>query len=188
MSLTSSYFDLQVNIDRICVAVRIQTVPLVQHVSLAVWDFLTVWTPWLVLSGQPNTFCVTKTEHLMSVPVNWGCLIPWKEYVITNCDQVGVQFYISFHTIFFSQDILLVNFEHNFISIVGNKYCQANPSSIVAHPANCAQYFNCSQRNTRLGGYLLECPYPLLFSTVSNSCQNFTITSCNSRFEPQAPC
>lgn len=36
MSLTSSYFDLQVNIDRICVAVRIQTVPLVQHVSLAV--------------------------------------------------------------------------------------------------------------------------------------------------------
>ncbi|XP_062614312.1 uncharacterized protein LOC134276046 [Saccostrea cucullata] len=70
----------------------------------------------------------------------------------------------------------------------GERYCQSNPGSVVPHPANCAQYYNCSQRNTRLGGYLMECPYPQLFSTISHSCQDFTTTQCHSRFEPKSPC
>lgn len=71
---------------------------------------------------------------------------------------------------------------------LADRYCQANPGSIVAHSANCAQYYNCSQKNTRLGGYLMECPYPQLFSMITTSCQNFTTTDCQNRFEPQAPC
>lgn len=72
--------------------------------------------------------------------------------------------------------------------VIGDRYCQANPGSIVAHPGNCAQYYNCSQKNTKLGGYLMECPYPNLFSKITNSCQNFNSTVCQNRFEPQAPC
>nr|XP_022322146.1 uncharacterized protein LOC111123822 isoform X3 [Crassostrea virginica] len=72
--------------------------------------------------------------------------------------------------------------------LIADRYCQANPGSIVAHSANCAQYYNCSQKNTRLGGYLMECPYPQLFSMITTSCQNFTTTDCQNRFEPQAPC
>ncbi|KAL3884669.1 hypothetical protein ACJMK2_024787, partial [Sinanodonta woodiana] len=67
-------------------------------------------------------------------------------------------------------------------------YCKANPDEIVPATDNCAQFFNCSTRQTHLGNHRVECPYPDLFSTLTHSCQNFTTVHCNARPEPEAPC
>lgn len=67
-------------------------------------------------------------------------------------------------------------------------YCRAHPTAVVAHPWNCAQFFNCSHRQSRLGGYLDECPYPMLYSTEKQICSNFTAVNCKSRPEPKGPC
>lgn len=67
-------------------------------------------------------------------------------------------------------------------------YCHAYPTAVVAHPWNCAQFFNCSHRQSRLGGYLDECPYPMLYSTEKQICSNFTAVNCKSRPEPKGPC
>ncbi|GFR80879.1 chitin binding beak protein 1 [Elysia marginata] len=36
--------------------------------------------------------------------------------------------------------------------------------------------------------YLLECPYPGLFSTQTGTCQDFRAVTCGEREEPKAPC
>ena len=36
--------------------------------------------------------------------------------------------------------------------------------------------------------YLVECPYPDLFSTQAGSCQDHRMVSCGEREEPKAPC
>ena len=66
------------------------------------------------------------------------------------------------------------------------KYCVANPSAIVAHVKNCAQYYDCRQAVG--GSYLRECRYPQLFDDINNTCKNFSDVTCSIRFEPQAPC
>lgn len=67
-------------------------------------------------------------------------------------------------------------------------FCQANPSSIKPDPDNCARYFNCSQQNTSLGSYKMECSYPDLFSPATLKCQQFDTVACAARKEPKAPC
>ena len=75
-----------------------------------------------------------------------------------------------------------------FISVDAVDYCAANPSDIVPTPDNCAQYYNCTKKNTRIGGHVMECKYPDLFSTQNRSCQSFETVHCAKRMEPQAPC
>lgn len=67
-------------------------------------------------------------------------------------------------------------------------FCQANPSSIKPDPDNCARYYNCSQLNSTLGSYKMECPYPDLFSVATLRCQQFDTVTCTTRKEPKAPC
>ncbi|KAK3095139.1 hypothetical protein FSP39_010723 [Pinctada imbricata] len=70
-------------------------------------------------------------------------------------------------------------------------YCEANPTSVIPHPNNCAQYIDCRQRNTPLGNYKQECPYPMLVSptdTTGTPCQSFEAVQCGSRPEPMSPC
>ena len=67
-------------------------------------------------------------------------------------------------------------------------YCAANPSEIVATPDNCAQYYNCTERQTTIGDHMMECKYPDLFSRKNHTCQNFETVQCTTRREPQAPC
>ena len=75
------------------------------------------------------------------------------------------------------------------LSVDAVDYCAANPTDIVPTPDNCAQYYNCTERNTFLGNHTKECKYPDLFSTQTNACQNFETVHCaKSRTEPQAPC
>ncbi|KAK3583070.1 hypothetical protein CHS0354_004015 [Potamilus streckersoni] len=73
------------------------------------------------------------------------------------------------------------------ISVDVPDYCAANPSAIVADEDDCAQFFNCSDPNSR-NGTAMECKYPDLFSRLTMHCEVFTNTSCDSRMEPQAPC
>ncbi|KAL5005503.1 hypothetical protein ScPMuIL_018959 [Solemya velum] len=67
-------------------------------------------------------------------------------------------------------------------------YCVENPTEVVPSPGNCAQYYDCRQQNTPLGDYLQECPYPMLYSTLSRGCQPFPAVNCETREEPQSPC
>ncbi|XP_061184903.1 uncharacterized protein LOC133192909 isoform X1 [Saccostrea echinata] len=71
-------------------------------------------------------------------------------------------------------------------------YCKSNPSAVVPHPDNCHQYIDCRQKNTPLGNYLQECPYPLLVSendtNTGTPCQPFDLVSCGLRMEPVSPC
>jgi hypothetical protein len=69
-----------------------------------------------------------------------------------------------------------------------DSFCRANPTSLKPHPSNCAQYYNCSDVNSRYGRYLEECTYPDLFSSVTMRCQKFQTVSCDAKHEPKAPC
>ncbi|XP_062578131.1 uncharacterized protein LOC134240032, partial [Saccostrea cucullata] len=53
---------------------------------------------------------------------------------------------------------------------------------------NCAQYINCTSKNSKLGNYRHECAYPDLFSDVTFNCEKFQSVVCKNRTEPQAPC
>ena len=68
------------------------------------------------------------------------------------------------------------------------EYCRKNPDVIASNPINCAQYFDCSAKSLKEGTFLRECPYPMLFSDVTKTCQNFTDVQCGRRMEPTDPC
>ena len=67
-------------------------------------------------------------------------------------------------------------------------YCRAHPGTVLPHPTNCARYFRCPTSKFDSITYQEECTYPALYSTVSQSCQNFSSVSCGGRQEPQTPC
>ena len=67
-------------------------------------------------------------------------------------------------------------------------YCNVYPNALLPHPENCAQFFDCRQRNTALGNYLRECPYLQLYSIQDKRCHNYQTITCRTRFEPKAPC
>ncbi|KAL4228860.1 hypothetical protein ACF0H5_011900 [Mactra antiquata] len=69
-----------------------------------------------------------------------------------------------------------------------NELCFANPTAILPHPSNCAQYFDCSRSNTKYGHYLLECTYPMLFNAQTLQCEDFQTVTCQNKFEPKSPC
>ncbi|KAK3589928.1 hypothetical protein CHS0354_034946 [Potamilus streckersoni] len=69
-----------------------------------------------------------------------------------------------------------------------NPFCQANPTSVVASPLSCAQYFSCANKVTLLGNYKLECSYPQLFSVNAGRCVPYNEVNCVERFEPKEPC
>ena len=68
-------------------------------------------------------------------------------------------------------------------------FCAERPMDAMAHPTECAQYYDCRQRGTRLGEtYLAECPYPQLFDPELAACVDYTLANCGMRREPIAPC
>ncbi|KAJ8316011.1 LOW QUALITY PROTEIN: hypothetical protein KUTeg_006025 [Tegillarca granosa] len=68
-----------------------------------------------------------------------------------------------------------------FLSGDMSSFCKANPQTVVPHPNNCGQYYNCSVQS-KYGNFLQECHYPDLFDEVTLTCVNFTTTSCNSEY------
>ena len=59
---------------------------------------------------------------------------------------------------------------------------------MMAHPTQCAQFYDCSRPASLYGTYLHECQYPQMFDDVSGTCADFTAVNCGSRYEPKAPC
>lgn len=67
-------------------------------------------------------------------------------------------------------------------------YCQHNPGTVLPHPDNCGQFYNCSSVYTSLGSYIEECSYPKLFDINFRTCLYYTQVNCDKRIEPQGPC
>ena len=65
-------------------------------------------------------------------------------------------------------------------------YCVLHPTAVLASPANCAVYFNCSSSPSN--GFMAECPYPQLYDPATQACGDFELVSCDRRPEPMAPC
>lgn len=70
---------------------------------------------------------------------------------------------------------------------------------MLAHPANCHQYYNCSGHTpltwfvSQLAPdspdfYLYECPYPQLFNEGTLRCENYRDVKCGEKFLPLDPC
>ncbi|CAG5118575.1 unnamed protein product, partial [Candidula unifasciata] len=64
------------------------------------------------------------------------------------------------------------------------------PKATLPHSGECAHYFDCSVINgaSEYMEYLLECPYPSLFSTHTGTCKDYRLVSCGERSEPRTPC
>ena len=69
---------------------------------------------------------------------------------------------------------------------MATQFCRENPTTILEHQTNCAQYYDC--RKEVGGSYLRECRYPQLYDVGERVCKNFSDVKCGIRFEPQAPC
>ncbi|KAK3583067.1 hypothetical protein CHS0354_004012 [Potamilus streckersoni] len=66
--------------------------------------------------------------------------------------------------------------------------CSSSTYAVVAHPDNCAQFYNCEVENTKLGNYLMECPYPQLFDSNSLMCKDFQDVECGIKSQPLSQC
>ncbi|XP_059153724.1 uncharacterized protein LOC131939449 [Physella acuta] len=68
--------------------------------------------------------------------------------------------------------------------------CHHNPTATVPYAERCSQYMDCGVEpgGHQFMDYLLECPYPSLYSTQTGSCQNYHYVTCAEREEPKAPC
>ncbi|XP_062614311.1 uncharacterized protein LOC134276045 [Saccostrea cucullata] len=69
-----------------------------------------------------------------------------------------------------------------------NGFCKYHPSSRLPSWINCAQYYDCSMRDSIYQPYLHECTYPQLFSLATLQCEDFHHISCGVRTEPMTPC
>ncbi|ESO92626.1 hypothetical protein LOTGIDRAFT_162544 [Lottia gigantea] len=71
--------------------------------------------------------------------------------------------------------------------------CSATGKVLSHHSENCAWYYNCSAHpdavmQTFYSGFIMECPYPQLFSTETKQCEDFEDVKCGDRYEPKSPC
>ncbi|XP_041347811.1 uncharacterized protein LOC121367600 [Gigantopelta aegis] len=68
--------------------------------------------------------------------------------------------------------------------------CRWNPNAKLPSPVSCGQYFDCSQTggSGQYAKYVMECPYPQLFSERNKRCEHFKRVQCGTRRVPKAPC
>ncbi|XP_053376731.1 uncharacterized protein LOC123529720 [Mercenaria mercenaria] len=69
--------------------------------------------------------------------------------------------------------------------------CEPGDTGVYPH-SKCQMYYNCSMKITEfrpwLGDHVMECHYPDLFSTLTESCANFKTVTCGSRKEFKHGC
>ncbi|XP_050412528.2 uncharacterized protein LOC126827300 [Patella vulgata] len=70
------------------------------------------------------------------------------------------------------------------------KRCPPISTSLLPHPTNCAQFYNCSKSAMELGweDNLQECPYPQLYNVQRKRCEHYSMVQCDSRKEPFSQC
>ncbi|KAK7090902.1 uncharacterized protein [Littorina saxatilis] len=77
--------------------------------------------------------------------------------------------------------------------------CKVNPTARIPCHDSCSRFLDCSlssagtlpssaNEGPQFVDYLLECPYPLLFSPATGACQHHSFVTCRDKFEPKAPC
>ncbi|XP_062572686.1 uncharacterized protein LOC134234627, partial [Saccostrea cucullata] len=69
-----------------------------------------------------------------------------------------------------------------------SSYCMMHSTGSFPNPENCAQFYDCSTRDSEYGLYLKECQYPQLYEIETDTCQHFSRVNCGSRYEPIEPC
>ena len=102
--------------------------------------------------------------------------------------HISLLFYLNMKAYYTTCKNAVVYFLYTFLAADAVDYCSANPNDIIPTSDNCAQYYNCSQNQTKYQNHVMECKYPELLSTATLMCEHFTAVSCYKRMEPQAPC
>ncbi|XP_046572061.1 uncharacterized protein LOC124280210 [Haliotis rubra] len=74
-----------------------------------------------------------------------------------------------------------------------NPICKTTTETLIAHPTQCAQYYNCSApamrvHRTTLEKNLQECDYPQLYNPATQRCEHYSTVSCGNRTEPLGKC
>ncbi|XP_067685013.1 uncharacterized protein [Haliotis asinina] len=74
-----------------------------------------------------------------------------------------------------------------------NPICSTTTETLIPHPTDCAQYYNCSAPAKTFYSYLREknlqeCPYPQLYNTDTRRCEHYSMVKCGNKFEPLGVC
>ncbi|XP_048257678.1 uncharacterized protein LOC125383479 [Haliotis rufescens] len=74
-----------------------------------------------------------------------------------------------------------------------NPICKTTTETLIPHPTECAQYYNCSAPGLKMQGYTLgqnqqECPFPELYNPDTQRCEHYSMVTCGSRREPLGRC
>ena len=133
--------------------------------------------------GHCSMFCCKLLYVHSSVAI---ILIGKRELVVFLNFQCYYYFIIIFFQYRNKKSHLILNYVC--FSVDVPQFCKANPNAIVRDEDNCAQYYNCSDKQSNIGDFLAECRYPDLFSDVYMNCRSFNTVSCDKRLEPQSPC
>ncbi|XP_025107576.1 uncharacterized protein LOC112572218 [Pomacea canaliculata] len=137
-----------------------------------------------VARGQKLTSPCTSVFGMLSHPTN--CT----RFIQCECSSLHVC------------DFILVNVFCGLCPTVDRVCCgdvQGDPTAMLAHPANCHQYYNCSGHTpltwfvSQLAPdspdfYLYECPYPQLFNEGTLRCEDYRDVKCGEKFLPLDPC
>lgn len=151
-----------------------------------------------VARGQKLTSPCTSVFGMLSHPTNCKRFIQcvWGQPVDRDCapDTVfSLSTGVCVHPWDPTADVCLKPPE----SVV--EMCKGDPTAILAHPANCHQYYNCSGHTpltwfvSQLAPdspdfYLYECPYPELFNEGTLRCEDYRDVKCGEKFLPLDPC
>lgn len=70
--------------------------------------------------------------------------------------------------------------------------CDEGFTGTYAHPSECQLYYDCSVVYDVIPPffeqYMVECPYPELYSTDTHQCEPFSLVNCGDRIEPEYAC
>lgn len=149
---------------------------------------------------QCGSKCLGQHHHGSDGPRTrkHSIMVPLYMYILYHCclctPLVIAQFIINVVNIFIFRMIIgcyvVVSTTNIYIqlntfvmSAEVNDVCHANPTMLFQDSQHCAIYINCSATH-----FSMECKYPDLFSTKTNTCDKFETVQCGTRREPQAPC
>ncbi|XP_071083547.1 uncharacterized protein [Haliotis cracherodii] len=74
-----------------------------------------------------------------------------------------------------------------------NPICKTTTETLMPHPTECAQYYNCSAPAMTIHGRpweknRQECPYPQLYNPETQRCEHYSMVTCGNRTEPLGKC
>ncbi|KAK6195253.1 hypothetical protein SNE40_000723 [Patella caerulea] len=138
--------------------------------------------------------------------LDWLCMeegvyarnIPWDCKAYAVCSRGRAYSFRCPHSMNYNAILSTCEFDNNYGTndCLQNPFnyldilCLYNPQAKIASAASCAQYFDCAQASStpEYSKYVMECPYPDLFSTKTGKCASFRNVKCETRKDAKAPC